>query len=1120
MYSLSRSEAYFSVPACVTTAPGHRRARVAALVLLAFAAGHAMPARAAADPQLIQPGDTVVRLLAGSQPHRYRLELPGAYRVAAEAIERGVILEVKAASGERLQRTGSWRGAEGAHAAIVSTIGPTVVVVHPDDEIGPPGRYRLTVAPFDETSPDYEAGLAMARGADLHLRHYFGESDERIAAREQFLKAARLFTRTGNRQGQADAIYEAAYVSNSLREHQLAVSQYAQAEDLFAALGDERGVAKCLNERGLLLWRLGETEAAISALEQAIARREAFGPAFFLAQALNNLGLVYRDRGDAMLALRFFDSALNEWQRDTDLLQVDPVVTNFASLQNPPYLGDAITAMTNLGWAYDSVADTDQARRVYTQALALAQRLNRNAVAAKLQNNLGTLAYSLGDLDGALDFFRNALKYFSGPARDEFWAAKVHHNLAFVHVAAGDLARARDEANTALGYRTPDRDPVGRLESLRLLAEIDLQDGLPARASRLLQDARRLLETVPVPPESRGAVLALAGEAALADSHPEDAWRHFDAALAEYRLAGDRRGEARARAKRAAAGLQMGRFVSAELEIEQALELARAIEDRLGELDMLTEIAEAYARAGRFEAAHHYASEAAGDGEALRQTLVHPALLSQFAAVQRRAYEVLVHALVQLGHTDEAWTAANRARARRFAELVQRSHADYRLFTEEETRRLETLRTQVATKASRRSDLLARRARDEAERVRRQLTPLLEELQALEQRRDTGVLAAAEAPTLEEFQAVVDDGSIVLDYFVGAMGSGVWAITHDGASFHPLPPQNELEASVLRTARALRGPTAPRPADVTELSRLLLAPAAAQLRAADRLVVIPDGALQYLPFVVLAPDDARDASPRQRSDTVGSEETIDADSPVHLPAAISYLPSAEALLALRENNPRNGSGIAVVADPIFSTDDQRVLPSWLASRGEQGKASRATGRDALAAVPRLPGTAVEAEAIRRAAGSATKVRTLLGGDANRSAVLEGGVEDVGVVHFATHGVLDLQEPSLSGLALSVVSANGVPELSVLRALDVMRLPLSADLVVLSGCDTAIGKDVRGEGMLSLSRAFFYAGARQVVSSLWRVPDEATALLMERFLRGATAARRQNPPKRYAGRSAW
>jgi CHAT domain-containing protein len=564
------------------------------------------------------------------------------------------------------------------------------------------------------------------------------------------------------------------------------------------------------------------------------------------------------------------------------------------------------------------------------------------------------------------------------------------------------------------------------------------------------------------------------------------------------RLAGDRRGEARARAKRAAAGLQMGRFVSAELEIEQALELARAIEDRLGELDMLTEIAEAYARAGRFEAAHHYASEAAGDGEALRQTLVHPALLSQFAAVQRRAYEVLVHALVQLGHTDEAWTAANRARARRFAELVQRSHADYRLFTEEETRRLETLRTQVATKASRRSDLLARRARDEAERVRRQLTPLLEELQALEQRRDTGVLAAAEAPTLEEFQAVVDDGSIVLDYFVGAMGSGVWAITHDGASFHPLPPQNELEASVLRTARALRGPTAPRPADVTELSRLLLAPAAAQLRAADRLVVIPDGALQYLPFVVLAPDDARDASPRQRSDTVGSEETIDADSPVHLPAAISYLPSAEALLALRENNPRNGSGIAVVADPIFSTDDQRVLPSWLASRGEQGKASRATGRDALAAVPRLPGTAVEAEAIRRAAGSATKVRTLLGGDANRSAVLEGGVEDVGVVHFATHGVLDLQEPSLSGLALSVVSANGVPELSVLRALDVMRLPLSADLVVLSGCDTAIGKDVRGEGMLSLSRAFFYAGARQVVSSLWRVPDEATALLMERF----------------------
>ncbi|MDQ3253518.1 MAG: CHAT domain-containing protein, partial [Acidobacteriota bacterium] len=102
------------------------------------------------------------------------------------------------------------------------------------------------------------------------------------------------------------------------------------------------------------------------------------------------------------------------------------------------------------------------------------------------------------------------------------------------------------------------------------------------------------------------------------------------------------------------------------------------------------------------------------------------------------------------------------------------------------------------------------------------------------------------------------------------------------------------------------------------------------------------------------------------------------------------------------------------------------------------------------------------------------------------------------LHFATHGFLDPLHPENSGLMLSTVNRNGQTQNGFVELQDIYNLHAPVDLVVLSACRTALGKTVRGEGLIGLTRGFMYAGASRVVASLWKVDDEATAELMKRF----------------------
>jgi CHAT domain-containing protein len=288
--------------------------------------------------------------------------------------------------------------------------------------------------------------------------------------------------------------------------------------------------------------------------------------------------------------------------------------------------------------------------------------------------------------------------------------------------------------------------------------------------------------------------------------------------------------------------------------------------------------------------------------------------------------------------------------------------------------------------------------------------------------------------------------------------------------------------------------------DLRLLAELVLKPVV-PLLTKNRVLIAADGALQYVPFAALP--------------IVGPDG---AEQPLLQTREVVGLPSLSVLLNQRAEAQRTPppKTVAVFADPVFDRADPRVAFVDAAPLVQSAQTQAATRSSALATgrLERLPFSKLEADAIVNLVPENERY-VAVGFQASRETLLSVPLHDYRLIHLATHGLIDTRYPDLSGLALSGVDAAGAPTRGLLGLPDIYALDLNADLVVLSACETALGRDIRGEGLLGLTQGFLYAGAKGVVASLWPVADRATAELMQRFydymlrdrLRPADALRR-------------
>jgi CHAT domain-containing protein len=368
-------------------------------------------------------------------------------------------------------------------------------------------------------------------------------------------------------------------------------------------------------------------------------------------------------------------------------------------------------------------------------------------------------------------------------------------------------------------------------------------------------------------------------------------------------------------------------------------------------------------------------------------------------------------------------------------------------------------------------------------------------------------------------QVVADDQTLLLEYSLGAQQSYLWVVSRTELSSYELPGQAEIETEARRFYDLLtasqpkpgisislqqeqaRQAEQQLPAVTATLSKLLLGPVADKL-GTKRLLIVADGPLQFIPFQVLVLPDKTDQN------TSSSKVTASQQRPLISDHEIINEPSASILaLVLSESANRRppDNAVAVLADPVFESDDPRITLAARPGAGSTGQDKQIEFHQALRDVnlsgdghiPRLLASRDEADAIM----SVTPWRSgfqAMDFEASRATVMKTDLSAYRVVHFATHGLLNNEHPELSGVVLSLFDRQGQPQDGFLRLHDIYNLKLPVGLVVLSACNTGLGKDVKGEGLIGLTRGFMYAGASSVIASLWKVDDEATAELMRLF----------------------
>lgn len=1064
------------------------RLRLSAHSCARLALSVSLLAAAPQDQAALSPGLPVERALAAGQSHVYEIELGAgrAWRVAVEQRGIDVVLEVRAPDGRRLAAVDGPVDRQGLETLLVvpQSSGRYAVEVRAREQGAPVGRYRIGVEELaQDTAADRQriaAETAMTRAGEHYLE---GTAEARRQALADYGQAREAWRALGERREEARALYAVSVLSRLVNLTRPALAAAEEVLPLWRSLGDRLWEASTWNEIGLDHWLLGENEDGRAAFEQALTIERGIGDRYGEGVSLSNLCLMDLSQGELRKGLACYGQAI-------------PVLRE---VQAQSLEG---SALLSVGRVYDVLGEPEQALERYRQALDRMKATGDRLGEARTLNHLGLVYRVMGEYQEALSHLGRALEAFRS-LEDRRWQATVLHNMGLIYQGLGESPRALSAYEQALRLRRDIGDAKEEAATLTVLGEVSRLLGRPREALDFDQQALALQRSMG-DRWGEGVALNQLGLAALALGDSSAALAHFDRAVELLHATGSLADEADALARRGEAYVHLGDPWKGLESLRHSLELARSAGYRAFEVKVEVAMARAERQIGHAGEARAHAEAALALAETLRTRIGSPDLRASFSALTHDAYELEVELLMATSGRDrEALEVTERARARTLLELLAEAGVDVHQGVEP---RLLERRTSLLRRLSAKAELALRalpRTADEKAALEEDRDAILRDLDVVETeiRERSPAYAALVQPqplSASQIQALLDADTLLLSYSLGEARSFLWAVTAASIASFELPGRAVLEAAARRFHEDLSvfAPAdRPRQAqDGEALGRLLLGPVADRL-ARRRLVVVPDGALAYVPFGALPatlPPSAPGGAP---------------PAPLVQTHEIVYLPSASALAVQRRVLARRPSAperLIVLADPVFDPRDSRLAAGHAPSRRPQDRPSpsplRGAGSGEAGPIfERLPGSRAEAAAIS-ALAPAGGSRVVLDFDASRAEALSDRLSAYRIIHFATHGVIDTEHPALSGLALSMVDAGGKPVEGFLHLHDIYNLRLNADLVVLSGCRTALGKELQGEGLIGLTRGFQYAGARRVVASLWRVEDQATAALMVRFYR--------------------
>lgn len=705
-----------------------------------------------------------------------------------------------------------------------------------------------------------------------------------------------------------------------------------------------------------------------------------------------------------------------------------------------------VVALITTGLIYEQLGELQKALEYYVSGLNVTREIGNRQYEGSAVNNIGYIQSQTGNYEIAINYYDQSLvlEREVGNVRGE---AISLNNVGTAYLFLENIPKALEFFERSLILRKQVKDERGEGNTLNNLGLSYEKAGNYQRSLEFLQQSFDLRKRI-----------------------------------------GDRRGEANSLRNLAKTYYRLGETEKSFEYFTKANELSNLLGERRIEADSFYWLAVLEKERGNLQKSFENIEKGLSLIEQTRGELLSPDLrISYFSTVQQ-FYELYTELYVSRFEKTKnendilaALETSEKTRTRNLVELLQEARINIKQGIDEKTlENFQDLQDSLNAKYRQRTTLLSgKNTPEQISKINLEITTLSNELEKLKEkiRRENPHYANLTQDTnvsAQEIKELLDDETVLLEYKLGEKRSFLWFVTKNSVKFFQLPARKEIEKTAREFYDAIISRDKKNEAKTAELSKklneILIFPVAENIKN-KRLAIVADGLLQFIPFSAL---------------TENNE--------------VVALPSANVLTELRQNSKQQiapKKTLAIFADPIFEANDTRF--SQISKNTEKSDEIKRILRDFSFGenLPRLLSSRVEARNISVFAPK-NQITVNMDFDANRENATKDELADYKILHFATHGLLDTSHPELSGLVLSLYDKNGKKQDGFLRLNQIYNLKLNSDLVVLSACQTALGKDVRGEGLIGLTRGFMYAGANRVVASLWKVDDAATAEFMKHF----------------------
>lgn len=812
-----------------------------------------------------------------------------------------------------------------------------------------------------------------------------------------------------------------------------------------------------------------------------------------------------------MAAVQTYLQATKE-AKELSLQEFQAALLTYQAINDPMMIGAILSI---IGSIYDDMGEKTEALNYYNQALPMRKTAGDKSGEANTLTSMGLVYNAIGEKEKALQYYNQALLIFQAIG-DQVGEGTTLNNLGVVYHSLGDQARALEYYQQALPMRQAVGDQVGEASALNNIGYLYDSLAEPEKALTHYQQALVLSQSIG---DRVGEATTLNNMGGVYDAlaEPVKALTYYNQALPLRRAMGDRSGEAAILNNIGNVYADQGEYAKALAYLNQALPIRQAVGNRAGEAITLFNLAYVQRQKGDLQTALKQIESAITILEDLRTKIASQEMRQSYFATVQNYYQFYIDLLMELhakeptiGYDAMALHASERGRARSLLELLAEGSVniyqgvDTNLINQEKSlisqiNQAEGLRIEYLNSRQPKPENLAA--------VNQKIDSLLIELNQVksEIKKTNPHYAQLTQPTpltVKEIQEqLLDDQTLLLEYFLGETRSYLWVVSKNQLNTYQLPRKSELKTIVNEFLQTLSHPRQQKNIPLIDqiadrLTNMILTPAAQEI-AGKRLLIVADGPLQYIPFGALS-------LPNSTSEGAGYQPMISKQTLINLP-------SASTLAIIRQDTakrPLAPKKLAIIADPVFSLDDERLptrnqqnsqnlINQKLPDNQSNNPANNQRGNSTGMIWQRLPFTRQEADAISALLPQAER-KKVLDFQADYNNVMAGNLAEYQIIHMATHGFINTEQPALSAIILSLINAEGNTENGYLRLNDIFNLNLPAELVVLSACQTGLGKEVKGEGLVGLTRGFMYAGAKRVVVSLWNVNDEKTAELMTNF----------------------